>query len=176
VIGKATIGGVVEVDGYNLGMTVRHVFRLPSINDSHAQSTSQESCDWEIDVFEDEDYEVPYDITRTNEDTGTNADGHPENPFSTTEQQPGMNLIFPRREQFQIAINQSLADDRVLAAPDARFDWALKTVRPGDHNRYFEEPQHHLSSRSIVIKSSYQLKYGKLSSSGILGIPETAAP
>ncbi|KAK4445626.1 hypothetical protein QBC34DRAFT_161190 [Podospora aff. communis PSN243] len=169
VIGNATIGGVVKVDGYSLGMTVRHVFRLPSINNSHTPSTGSDIVDWEIDVFEDEDYEVPHDPQ-------TNADGRPEDTFSTTEQQPGVDLILPRREQFQIALNQSLAHDRALAAPDARFDWALRAVRPGDHNRYFEEPQRHLSSKSIVVKSSYQLKYGKLCSSGILGIPETTAP
>jgi hypothetical protein len=56
VMGRATIGGVVEAAGYRLGMTVRHAFQYPSDHFENKITTTEkrfiETDECEIDLFD----------------------------------------------------------------------------------------------------------------------------
>ena len=175
VIGKATIGGVVNIEGCIFGMTVRHVFRQHDDEDLASEfPSSGDGEEWEIDLFEDECFEAP------------NSSIHPLEALVEPEALAGGPNFAPESDHpaptstqsFPPTLTQGDTHHRVLAGARAQLDWALMDLghHPGE-NEHFEKPESDMLSSLFVMKSPPRLRLGALlKSTGILGVPTMPHP
>ncbi|KAK3361038.1 hypothetical protein B0T24DRAFT_685164 [Lasiosphaeria ovina] len=182
VVSKATIGGVVIIDGQSLGMTVLHAFKpvAESDEDEGVEDSGIELFDdvqYASDTRDDDDDAAPEESTQTQVAEQPPGVGVDQGQQETSQnERSDLSRMVSEAGAVQSLLDQPRFDLGVLATPDARFDWALKKLQHPAQNKKFMESWAGLPPTQIVIKTSSDLKFGMLEASGVFGIPTTSWP
>ncbi|KAL2270852.1 hypothetical protein VTJ83DRAFT_223 [Remersonia thermophila] len=193
-IGKATVGGVVEIDGQLFGMTVRHAFMMPTTSNCETDNTAisddgvADATDFSaagvLDFDSDEsDYED--DIDDNNEDSSLDCDMNVgyigdwvRDAQVPTNDGPVTRVRSDDLEANQLLLRRAkqLPENAALVALDSDLDWALTRLPETASNKHFSSPFRDSLPERVQIKMPNTLLEADIRTKGIFGIHNLLAP
>jgi hypothetical protein len=180
-VGMATLGGVVDIEGQLLGMTVRHAFLLPNTSGTTHEARWDRISATDglaIRTFELDSEESDDELDHESQDH--HVQGRPFAAGSEAMNDSNSRNLESSRDHVAdtslLTIARELPNYTAMVAPDSELDWALIQIPDLVPNKQFSEPSTSLSTQRIQIKTPNQLLEANLGAKGLFGIHNILAP